>query len=88
MTELRTKLNQLREYMAAGDWRAALKMAASFPRLGNHKEPIERAWAAFLNPGFYESIGRRPDILINAGIDALKARYGDPEKQFSDGELK
>jgi hypothetical protein len=83
-----TKLAQLRAFMFAGEWRRALKMAAAFPRLETHKEAIERGWAASQNPDFYRSIGRDPAELIAAGVAALKKRYGDPNKNFADGELK
>ena len=43
------KIEQLRACMASGDWRAALKLAASFPQLGDEKAasilPIQYARA-------------------------------------------
>jgi len=46
------KLDILRQRMAAGDWSAALSLAAKFPRLGEHKAAITRAHGAIMNPGF------------------------------------
>lgn len=85
---LKTKLSQIREYMTAGDWRAAMKLADSFGDLGRYKEPIERAWAAYTRPQFYLEIGKNPAALIAAGMAALVERYGDPANNFKDAEFK
>lgn len=69
------KIDQLREKMVAADWRGALAIAAKFPRLGEHKTAILRAWEATVRPEFQRQIGRDPEQLIAAGIEALKARY-------------
>jgi len=57
--------------MAAGQERDALRLAASFPRLGEEKLVITRAWAATTNPGFYQQMGKNPEDLYRAGIDAI-----------------
>ena len=72
---MKTKLATLLEHMQAGDWTAAIRLANKFPRLGDHKEPITRAWGAIQNPDFYRQIGQNPDDLIDLGISALKERY-------------
>jgi hypothetical protein len=72
-----TKLQRLRRCMRAGDWRNALRLAASFPRLGEHHAVIVRAHEAGWHPDFYRAIGRDPDADIAAGIAALRARYPD-----------
>ena len=71
-----TKLVVLQAHMAAGEWHAAIRLAAKFPQLGEAKVPITRAWEALRNPDFYTSIGRDPGVLVAAGIDALQRRYG------------
>ena len=71
-----SKLSILRAHMAAGEWRAALRLAARFPQLGNAKADITRAWEAIQRPEFYASIGKDPAALIDAGIAALRRRYG------------
>jgi hypothetical protein len=70
------KIDILRDYMWQGDWRAALSLAAKFPRLGEHKCAITQGDAALKNPGFYRQIGKDPEQLKQAGVAALKARYG------------
>lgn len=61
--------------MASGDWGKALKLAASWPRLGEHKKAIEQGWAAYSNPSFYRQLGKDPEGLIVAGVNALRLRY-------------
>jgi len=74
-TAMGTKASQLREMMAAANWHGALRMAARFPKLGDHKDAIQLGWSALTQPGFYRQIGKDPDALVRAGIEALKARY-------------
>lgn len=71
-----TKLARLREMMARGDEIDALRMAARFPRLGEHKERITRAWAAHTNPDTYRAMGHDPSALVADGIAAIRERYG------------
>lgn len=71
-----TQLERLRAYMAAGDWHRALRLAAGWARLGEHREVIQRGWAAMVNPQLYREMGQDPDALVAAGIAALRARYG------------
>lgn len=72
---LRTKHADLLEMMDRGDWRAALKLAAGFPVLGEQKVAIERGWEALVRPELYRQMGQDPDALVRAGIEALKERY-------------
>lgn len=76
MSQPRTKLSQVREAMAAGDWQKAISIAAKFPDLGEHKAEITRAHGAYTNPGFYAQIGKDVEALKEAGKQALKLRYG------------
>lgn len=88
MNPLKTKLSQLREFMAAGDWPAALRLANSFGDLGQQKDAIQRAYSAMTRPDFYREIGRDPAALEAAGRAALIARYGDPADGFKNGDFK
>lgn len=76
---MRTKLAILHEHMAAGDHRAALKLAASWGRRGlgsgPHAEAITGGWAALTNPDFYRSIQRNPEEMVAAGVAAIRERY-------------
>lgn len=73
-----TKLARLRGYWALGDSTAVLRLAASWHQLGDAKADIERGWAAVQYPEFYREMGREPDLLIAAGIAAVRRRYGLP----------
>ena len=72
---METKLSKLKGAAAEGDWPRALRIAARFPRLGEHKADIVRAHEAIVNPSFYRQLGRDPEACINVGIAALRARY-------------
>lgn len=70
-----TKLSQLTAFMRAGEWGKALSLAAKFGDLGPQREAITRGHNAGVNPGFYRQLKRCPEKEIEAGIEALKARY-------------
>jgi hypothetical protein len=70
-----TKLSKLKAAFAKGDHLAAIRIAANFPRLGDHQAAITRAWAAARNPNFYREIGQDPEALVLAGVDALREKY-------------
>jgi hypothetical protein len=72
---METKLSKVVAAYSAGDITEAIRLAAKFPRLGEHKEAITRAWAAIQSPDFYREIGQEPAELIAAGASALAARY-------------
>lgn len=82
-----TKLQQLKDFMAAGNHRAALHLAASWGKRGLGSGPaadaITQAWAAMANPGFYKQLGKDPDALIRAGLDAIRTRYKIMEVQHA-----
>lgn len=69
------KIDQLTKLMKNNEWEKAVKMAAKFPRLGEHKQIITRASSALLSPNMYLSMGKNPNELFNAGIAALQERY-------------
>jgi hypothetical protein len=70
-----TKLATLRAAFAAGDHASVLRIAARFPRLGEHRDVIARAWAALTNPRFYRELGQDPDACVAAGIAAVRDRW-------------
>jgi hypothetical protein len=73
---MKTKISIVREHMAAGRWRDAIKIAARFPRLDRHRDPILDAWTAYTHPDFMRQIDRDPNALIAAGQAALIDRFG------------
>lgn len=71
-----TALQKMKNLWAAGDYRAALKLTASWGQLGTHKERITRGWAAVNNADFYRAIGNDPEALVADGLAAVAERYG------------
>lgn len=76
--QLKTALAELRGHWAAGDYRKALKLAASWPKLGPQKAAIQQGWAAASNPSFYRQLGKDPQACYQAGLVAVAERYGLP----------
>lgn len=75
---------ELRTLWAAGEYRRALKLAAGWPRLGEHKDAIQAGWAAASNRDFYRQLGKDPDAMVAAGLAAVAARYNlEPIKEGS-----
>ena len=72
---MQTKLSQIKDAAAVGDWPKALRIASKFSDLGEHKAAIMRGHEAHANARFYAQLGRDPEALIADGIAALKARY-------------
>lgn len=70
-----TKISLLREAAAQGNWIEALRIAVRFPRLGEEKHAIERAWNAYQRPDFYRQLKQDPDALVATGIAALRTKY-------------
>ena len=71
-----TKLSQIKDALARGDTTTALRIAGGFPRLGEQKERITRAWGALTHPEFYRGLGYEPDTLVADGVAAIRERYG------------
>ena len=69
------KIDQLAAMMQRGDWHAAIKFAAKFPRLDKHRDAILSASSALLSPCFYQSMGKDVDAIVAEGVAALKERY-------------
>lgn len=72
---METKISKLKAAAASGNWAEALRIAARFPRLGEHGPIIIRAHEALHSAAFYRQLGRDPEALVAAGIEALKQRY-------------
>lgn len=53
-----SKLSLVRLHMQSGDWQAAVRLAARFPRLGDQRNAILDAHSAYTNPRFMQQIGK------------------------------
>ena len=69
------KIDRLRAFMADEDWQGALRLAASFPRLGKSRRAIERGHQALVRPRWTKQMRRDPGEDVRAGIRALKERF-------------
>lgn len=72
---MQKKIDQLREFMLANKWDAALSLAAKFADLGDFKADIVRGHEAVTQPDFYKQLGQDPERMKNRGIAALMMRY-------------
>jgi len=72
---MQTKLQTLKDAAARQDWQGALRIAAKFADLGEHKAAIVRGHEAHSNARFAQQLGRIPANDIEAGIEALCTRY-------------
>ena len=72
---MKKKIDQLVLLMESGNWHAAIKFAAKFPRLGAERDAIKTASSVLLSPCLYRGMGKDVDSLISAGITALRTRY-------------
>ena len=75
MTAPETKLSKLKAFVAAGDMRAAVLLAAKFSDLGAQRNAILSAREAYLRPAFQKQLGRDPASQIAAGTAAIRGRY-------------
>ena len=74
--KIKTKnIDILRGLMAGGKWQEAIKYAAKFPRLGAEKDAILKARDCINNPRFYVQLGQNIEANIEAGRQALIAKY-------------
>jgi len=79
---MKTALQKLKDLWADRQYRQALKLAATWPRLGKHRDAIRGGWAAATNPVFYRQLGKDPDGMYTAGVLAVAERYGLPLPMF------
>lgn len=69
------KIDILVRLMRENSWVEAIKLAAKFPRLGEHRNAILSASSALLSPNFYISMGKNPEDIFNTGVIALREKY-------------
>lgn len=70
-----TQLSILKDHMANGRHREAIRLAASWRRLGDAHEAISRAAAALTSPEIYRQMGYDPVKTVEDGLEAIRRRY-------------
>jgi hypothetical protein len=74
---VKTKSQEIREALAAGDRLAALRIAARFFDRSPDTLTYKRGFDAFNHPDFYRQLGQDPQQLVTAAIDLLQARFAE-----------
>jgi hypothetical protein len=69
------KTDQIRAAWAAGDRIGTLRIAARFFDRSNDTKAFKRGMDAFNNPDFYRLLGRVPEQIVGAALDALAKRF-------------
>ena len=72
------KSDIVRSLVAAGDYKAALRIAKDF-RLGISKkqsDDMKRGYECIVHPAFYKSLGMDVDSIVGLGIATVKSLYG------------
>ncbi len=72
------KSDTVRRLVAAGDFKAALRIAKDF-RLGISKQDsddMRRGYECLVHPGFYKSIGKNPSEIAQKGVEVVQRLYG------------
>jgi hypothetical protein len=73
---MKTKSQQIREALVAGDHIAALRIATHFRDRSAKTMTYKRGYDAHNNPGFYFQLGQDPQEMVAAAIDLLQKRFG------------
>jgi hypothetical protein len=71
----KTKSQQIKEALAAGDRARALRLAAHFHDRSRETQAYKRGFDAFNHRSFYRQIGKHPDQLVAAAINLLQRRF-------------
>lgn len=72
------KSDTVRRLVAAGDFKAALRIAKDF-RLGITKtdsDDMRRGYECMIHPEFYQSIGKNPSEIAQKGVETVQRLYG------------
>jgi|TARA_R110000868_G_scaffold58480_1_gene180695 hypothetical protein len=72
---MQTKLSQIKQEFADGNFNKAIRIAAKFHDLGDQRNAILDANLAITNPRWMLGLGKDLDQAIAAGINALRIRY-------------
>ena len=72
---MQTKLSQIKQEFATGNFNKAIRIAAKFNDLGDQRNAILDANLAMTNPRWMAAIGKDIDQAIASGIEALRIRY-------------
>jgi len=69
------KTDQIRAAWAIGDRIGALRIAAQFFDRSGRTKTFKRAIDAFNHPDFYTQLGKEPQEVVTAALEALQKRF-------------
>jgi hypothetical protein len=72
---MHTKTDQVRAAWATGDRISALRIAARFFDRSDITKTFQRGMNAFNHPDFYTQLGKEPQELVTAALEALARRF-------------
>ena len=72
---LATKSDKIKAALQAGDTARAISLASKFFDRSDETRLYQRAQSAANNPAFYRQIGKDPDAIVAAAVDALTRRF-------------
>lgn len=70
-----SKTECIKAKLALGDWPSALRIASRFCDRSNDTLVFKRGFDALQHPDFYRQLGKNPDVIVNAAIERLHARF-------------
>ena len=72
---MKSKSEQIRDAIAAGDRIGALRIAARFHDRSCATRTYKRGFDAHLHPDFYRQIGKEPEQLTAAALALLEIKF-------------
>lgn len=75
---MQSKVSQIRAAWLEGRKLDALKVAACFHDRSPETKLFQRGHQAVLHPSFFTQVGKDPEALTAAALDALAAKFGLP----------
>jgi hypothetical protein len=72
---MQNKSDKIRQMLADGETRKAVSVASMFFDRSAETQLYKQAQAAINNPSFYRQIGKDPDAIFAAAVDALNHRF-------------
>lgn len=73
---MKSKTQQIRDALAAGDQLGALRIAARFFDRSDDTMIFKRGRDAYNHPGFYRQLGQEPDQVVTQALKILVQRFG------------
>ena len=71
--EFKTKTQEVRELVAAGEYKKALQICKDWEYSNpSHRDILRRGYDCLMYPGFYSQLGKDPEVEYQKAINVLK----------------